>query len=279
MNTIKVNVKDKVSIITLDRPKSNAINAEMVEELRDIIGHINKDDNVYGLIITGKEGFFSAGADLIELYNYDEIRLKEFWTSFLDLVSAFAAFKKPAVAAINGHAPAGGCVLALCCDHRIMSDGKYIIGLNELPVGIIVPDSIFQLYAFWLGRAKAYRFVLEGKLMSPAEALANGLVDEVSRPESILTAAERQMQKYIRFNATTWQQSKLNLRSGLLNKLNVDQSEMLEIILKQWWALTGACPGPMFVTIGYGYVVMIVVVISALLGTFCYGILKDKLPH
>jgi enoyl-CoA hydratase/carnithine racemase len=205
----------------------------MVEELRDLLGHINNDANVYGLIITGKEGFFSAGADLIELYNYDETQLREFWTNFLDLVAIFAGLKKPAIAAINGHSPAGGCVFALCCDYRIMADGKYIIGLNELPVGIIVPDSIFQLYAFWLGKAKAYRFLLEGKLLSPAEALTNGLIDEVSRPESILTAAERQMQKYMRFNTATWQQSKLNLRRELLEKLNQDQSEILEIILMQ----------------------------------------------
>jgi 3,2-trans-enoyl-CoA isomerase len=236
MNTIKVNVKNKIAIITLDRSRSNPINAEMVHELREIIQNIDKDENTLGLIITGKEGFFSAGVDLIELYNYTETELRDFWTNFLDFVSLFASLKKPVIAAINGHAPAGGCVLALCCDYRIMADGKYIIGLNELPVGLIVPNSIFQLYAFWLGNAKAYRFLLEGKLLNPTEALSNGLIDEVVRAESILTAAERQMQKFIQFNQTTWQQSKLNLRQEVLEKLNADESQMLETILKQWWS-------------------------------------------
>jgi 3,2-trans-enoyl-CoA isomerase len=236
MNTIQVNVRNKIAILTLDRSRSNPINTEMVEELRDIINNIDQDENTLGLIITGKEGFFSAGVDLIELYNYDEDQLRSFWTNFLAFVAVFAAFKKPAIAAINGHSPAGGCVLALCCDYRIMADGKYVIGLNELPVGIIVPNSIFQLYAFWLGKAKAYRFLLEGKLLSPAEALSNDLIDEIAKPESILTAAERQMQKFIQFNKITWQQSKLNLRQELLEHLNADESQMLETILKQWWS-------------------------------------------
>lgn len=236
MNTVKVTVKNKIAILTMDRGRSNAINADMVTELRDMITNINNDDAIGGLIISGKEGFFSAGLDLVELYNYNEQQIKEFWISFLDLISVFAAFKKPAVAAINGHSPAGGCVLALCCDYRIMADGKYIIGLNEVPVGIIVPDSIFQLYAFWIGNANAYRFLLEGKLMSPEEALKSNLIDEISRPESILTAAERQIQKYTQLNWVTWQQSKQNLRHELLQKMNSDQTEMLEIIMKQWWS-------------------------------------------
>jgi 3,2-trans-enoyl-CoA isomerase len=235
MNTAQITVKDKIAILTLDRGKSNAINAEMVRELTEMIGHIDADDNTWGMIITGKEGFFSAGLDLVELYNYNEHEIREFWHNFLKLVSAFASFKKPAIAAINGHAPAGGCVLALCCDHRVMADGKYIIGLNEIPVGIIVPDSIFQLYSFWIGKATAYKYLLEGKLMNPEEALNSKLVDEVVRSESILTAAERQMQKYIQLNRAAWQQSKLNLRSELLEKIKADQTEMVEITLKQWW--------------------------------------------
>lgn len=236
MNTIRVTLKDKVALLTLDRGKSNAINAEMVEELRKTIRQIENDDSIAGLIITGKEGFFSAGLDLIELYNYNEQQVREFWKNFLELVSELASFKKPAVAAINGHCPAGGCVLSLCCDYRIMADGEYIIGLNELPVSIIAPVSIFHLYAFWLGNANAYRFLLEGKLMSPAEALNYGLIDKISSHEFTVTEAERQLQTYIQLNQPAWQQSKLNLRQELLGKINADQAGMIDIMLKQWWS-------------------------------------------
>lgn len=236
MNTISTSVKDKLAIITLNRGKSNSLNREMVTELSDMLHNIENDDNIGGVIITGRENFFSAGLDLIELYHYSEEEAKSFWHLFLDFSAKITRFKKPLVAAINGHSPAGGCVIALACDARIMSEGKYIIGLNEVPVGIIVPNSIFSLYSFWLGQANAYRNLLEGKLFSPEEALNVGLVDEVVRPESIMTAAERKVRKYMAFEANTWQQSKLNLRKEIIAATSADQSEDLEVMLKQWWS-------------------------------------------
>jgi len=238
MNTIKVTIKDHLSLITLDRGKSNALNREMITELNDILTNISSDPNIAGVIITGKEPFFSAGLDLIELYNYNEEEAKSFWNLFLNFVANITSFKKPLVAAINGHSPAGGCVIALACDYRVMAEGKYIIGLNEVPVGIIVPNSIFNLYAFWLGAATASRSLLEGKLFSPEEALQAGLVDELVNPASILTAAERKIRKYMGMERHTWEQSKLNIRQDLIASTSADQSEALDLMLKQWWAPT-----------------------------------------
>lgn len=236
MNTIEVTIKDRLAIITLNRPKSNSLNREMVTELTDILGNIENDTNIGGVIITGKENFFSAGLDLIELYNYNEEEAKSFWHLFLNFVARITAFKKPLICAINGHSPAGGCVIALACDSRVMAEGKYIIGLNEVPVGIIVPNSIFGLYSFWLGKANATRSLLEGKLFNPEEALHIGLVDEVVKQESILTAAERKARKYMAFEANTWAQSKLNIRKELIANTSTDQSADLDLMLKQWWA-------------------------------------------
>lgn len=236
MNTIEVSIKDGLAIITLNRGKSNSMNREMVTELSDMLHNIENDANIGGVLITGKEHFFSAGLDLIELYNYSEEEAKDFWHVFLNFVAKITAFRKPLVAAINGHSPAGGCVIALACDARVMAEGKYIIGLNEVPVGIIVPNSIFNLYAFWLGKANATRNLLEGKLFNPEEALNVGLVDELVKPESILTAAERKVRKYMAFERNTWQQSKINIRRELIASTGADQSADLEIMLKQWWA-------------------------------------------
>ena len=236
MNTIKVTIREKSAVITLDRGKSNAINTEMVAELSQIIKSIEQDDSILGVIIGGKEGYFSAGLDLIELYNYNEAEIKTFWEDFLNLIGTLISFKKPLIAAISGHAPAGGCLLSLCCDYRIMAEGRYIIGLNEIPVGLIIPESIFAIYSFWIGKAKAYRYLLEGKLVSPATALEIGMVDEVVNLASILTAAERQMQKYIVLDANTWRQSKLNLRTELIQQISQDQTETIQILLSQWWS-------------------------------------------
>lgn len=236
MNTITTTIKDRLAIISLNRPKSNSLNREMVTELTDMLHNIEADPNIGGVIITGKDHFFSAGLDLIELYDYNEEEAKSFWNLFLNFVSKITAFKKPLVAAINGHSPAGGCVIALACDARVMAEGKYIIGLNEVPVGIIVPTSIFDLYSFWLGKANAAKSLLEGRLFNPEEALAIGLIDELVKPESILTAAERKARKYMAYEANTWSQSKLNIRKKLIASTSTNQSADLEIMLKQWWS-------------------------------------------
>jgi 3,2-trans-enoyl-CoA isomerase len=236
MNTLRVSIKDRLAIITLDRGKSNALNREMITELNYMLVNISSDQNIAGAIITGKENFFSAGLDLIELYNYTEVEAASFWNLFLTFTSTITSFPKPLVAAVNGHSPAGGCVIALACDYRIMSEGKFIIGLNEVPVGIIVPNSIFKLYSFWIGEANAARSLLEGKLFSPEEALAAGLVDELANPASILTAAERKIRKYMAMERNTWTASKLNIRKELIAATGADQSKDLEAMLKQWWA-------------------------------------------
>ncbi|MBK0383727.1 enoyl-CoA hydratase/isomerase family protein [Pedobacter sp. SD-b] len=236
MNTLQITTQDHVAIIALDNGSSNTINAEMLAELKKIITSVEADDNMRGVILTGKKGFFSAGLDLITLYDYDEKQIKKFWIDFLDLVKTLTLFKKPMIAAISGHSPAGGCVLSICCDYRVMAEGKYVIGLNEVPVGIIVPDNIFELYAFWIGKAAAYRNLLEGKLMGFEEAKNIGLVDATTPIESLMTVAQKKMANYIQFDAITWQESKLNMRKELNAKVSQDQSATLEKMLKQWWS-------------------------------------------
>ena len=236
MNTIKVTIKDRLAIITLSRGKSNALNREMITELDDMLNNISTDPAIGGVMIAGQDNFFSAGLDLIELYSYTEDEARSFWDLFLKFIANITAFRKPIVAAINGHSPAGGCVIALACDTRVMAEGKFIIGLNEVPVGIIVPHSIFELYSFWLGKANASRSLLEGKLFTPEEALAIGLVDDVVKQESIMTAAERRVRKYMAFESNTWQQSKVNIRKDLIAVTSADQRVSLDIMLQQWWS-------------------------------------------
>ncbi|MFC4212057.1 enoyl-CoA hydratase/isomerase family protein [Pedobacter lithocola] len=236
MNTIKVSVKDRLATITLDKGKSNALNRELITELDDMLKNISADDNIGGVILTGNAPFFSAGLDLVELYGYNEEEVKSFFHLFFSFTANMVSFKKPMVAAISGHSPAGGCVMALACDYRIMAEGPYIIGLNEVPVGIIVPNSIFQLYAFWIGKAEASRSLLTGKLYKPDEALKVGLIDELVKGESLLTAAERKIKKFMELESNTWSQSKLNIREDLIAAVTSDQSATLQKMLQQWWS-------------------------------------------
>ncbi|MDB5145194.1 MAG: echA8 1 [Mucilaginibacter sp.] len=236
MSTFQIAINDNLAIISLDRGRSNPINHQMVKELADCIKMLENDDSVGGVILTGKEGFFSSGIDLMEVYGYNEEEIRGFWIDFLDLQTKLVSFKKPMVAAISGHSPAGGCILAICCDYRIMAEGKFVIGLNEIPVGIIVPDSVFNLYSFWLGQHKAYQYLMDGKLLNINEALNAGLIDEICSPENLAELAEKKVRGYLQMNPVAWSQSKLNLRKELIGKLKADQTDTLNKMLEQWWA-------------------------------------------
>lgn len=235
MEYLKLEVREQVAHLMLNRGSSNALHEEMVVELKDVLNMVANDDKIGGIILYGKEGFFSAGLDLISLYSYDEAKIKAFWYQFLDLVKTFVSFPKPAIAAIGGHSPAGGCVLALCCDYRVMAEGDYIIGLNEVPVGIIVPESIFELYSFWIGRAKAYQYLLTGELLHPQRALAEGLIDDLVPMNQLQTKADKQMKRYLNLNWHTWQQSKQEMRKALVYRFNQDSTEIVDKLLAQWW--------------------------------------------
>jgi len=236
MGTLQITTSNGLATLTLNRGRSNPINHEMVKELVACVKQLNEDNSVGGLVITGKPGFFSSGIDLIEAYDYNEKEIKQFWIDFLALPAALISFKKPMVAAINGHSPAGGCVIALCCDHRVMAEGQFIIGLNEIPVGIIVPDGIFKLYAITIGERKAYQYILEGKLLNPTEAHGIGLIDELCTAENLQFVAEKKIRMLMQFNPITWGTSKINLRAGLIDQLKQDHSATLDVMLKQWWA-------------------------------------------
>lgn len=236
MSTLQTTVKDRIAIIQLDRGKSNAINMEMMSELSQMVSNVEKDDQIGGLLLTGKEGFFSSGLDLIALYGLNEKEAREFWQRFMALTTQLLAFPKPMAVSITGHSPAGGCVLSLCADYRVMAKGEYIIGLNEIPVGVIAPEFIFHLYSFWVGERKAYQMLLEGKLNSPEEALKIGLVDELVDFNTILGVTEKKLRLYMSFEPNTWQESKKNLRRDLMQKMSVNRDQNLEIILQQWWS-------------------------------------------
>jgi len=235
MKTIQVTVRDKLAVVALDRGRSNPMNAEMIAELMMVFKHFEDDPEVEGVVITGKEKFFSAGVDLIEVYNYNVEQAKDFWSKFMELQLILVSFSKPLVAAISGHSPAGGCIIAMCCDYRVMARGEYLIGLNEIPVGIIVPDTVFYLYAFWLGRRQAYQYLLEGRLLTVEEAYNADLVDAIVDYPKLMQVAESKVRSYMKLNKTTWQQSKLNFRRELIDQMETDHTMALNDMLHQWW--------------------------------------------
>lgn len=236
MENLVITHKQDYVIIQLNRGKVNAINHPLVNELRTSISKFKDDPEVRGVIITGKPNFFSAGLDVIELYQYDREKIGAFFKDFGNMYIELAKFPKPLIAAITGHSPAGGTVIAITCDYRVMAEGeKYTIGLNEVAVNIQISEDIIRGYAFWLGRGQATKYLLQGKLLKSYEALRVGLLDEVVPEGDVLKSAEAQMQKYLLAHDGIFQSTKYKCRKNWLESLNEDGEAAFEESLTTWW--------------------------------------------
>ena len=174
--------------IQLARPPVNALNLELLQALRKAIDDSVRDD-VRGIVLSGAPGLFSAGVDVPALLQRDRAGVREYWREFFALCGALARAPIPLVAAITGHSPAGGAVLALFCDYRVMAQGPYRIGLNEVQVGLIVPEAIQLALRRVVGTYRAERLLVAGAMIESAEALACGFVDEVTGVDQVTVRA------------------------------------------------------------------------------------------
>lgn len=169
--------------LRLDRPPVNALTPELLAELRDAV-EAAPGEGVRALVVSGRAGMFSAGLDVPHLLGLDRAGIEGLMANLSGALHALAFSPVPAVAAITGHSPAGGAVLALMCDRRVMAAGdadvRFRIGLNEIEVGLPVPPAIFTAMARRTGRREAERLCLEGTLLDSDAALELGLVDELA---------------------------------------------------------------------------------------------------
>ena len=189
------------------------------------------------VVTSSLHSIFSAGLDLTELYDPDpNQRLPEFWRSFQQLYLDLYGSRLSTIAAINGHAPAAGCMIALSCDYRIMASGgtgKKIptIGLNESRVGIVAPPWLRQQYVDTIGHRKAELALLLGTLFTPQQALEIGLVDEVvdSEKEDVVEIAkQRAIDEWIPIPSQARALTKQSTRGSQINDMIKNQDLDLE---------------------------------------------------
>ena len=235
MPAVNLKFVERTAIVELNRPKAHAMNLDMVQELHEALVRLESADYIHGVIITAQGSIFCAGLDLLELYDYDVEELERFWGAFHNLLHDLAGFTKPMVAAINGHAIAGGCVLALMCDHRIMVEGNGRIGLNEVPVGLIVPSPVVELTRFVMGQDRANRMLLNGTLFDVGEASQFGLVDDHCPPGELMVWAQTRLDKWLALSPTAWRKTKEFIRAPLVAALDIPFQEGYGPTLKAWW--------------------------------------------
>lgn len=185
---LKIHDYDGVREVQLARPPANALNHGLVKELRAALDAAPRE-GARALVLSGAPGMYSGGLDVPELLHLNRVAMGRFWDDFIALLRAIAFSPVPIVAAITGHSPAGGAVLALYCDTRIAAQGKFKLGLNEVRVGLPLPKVIHAALVRAVGLHGAEQLAVRGLLVSPDEALATGLVDRVVAPEEVLPAA------------------------------------------------------------------------------------------
>ena len=174
--------------LRLNRPPVNALTIELIANLREAIENAPQD-GVTAIVLSGAPGRFSGGLDVPILLGLGREQIQKLWQELYGLLRAIATSPIPVVAAITGHAPAGGTVLSLFCDWRIMAEGDFKIGLNEVQVGIPLPPIILAGLRRLVGSRQAERLAVSGALISPAEALQVGLVDELAPVEHVIDRA------------------------------------------------------------------------------------------
>jgi enoyl-CoA hydratase/carnithine racemase len=187
---------DRIRELRLARPPVNALDPALVQALRRAI-ETAPGAGAEGLVLSGTQGMFSAGLDVPALLTLDRAQMHAFWRDFFGLCAALARAPIPTVAAIGGHSPAGGSVLALFCDYRVMAHGPFRIGLNEVQVGLTVPDCIQLALRRTVGTYRAERLLVVGAMLESEQALACGLVDELATLEQVDTRALLWMQELL----------------------------------------------------------------------------------
>jgi enoyl-CoA hydratase len=174
---IIVETKDKVGLITLNRPQAlNALNSALVAELNQAVDAFEADPNIGAIVITGSDKAFAAGADIKEMQakTYQEVYTEDFISSWERLTRS----RKPVIAAVAGFALGGGCELAMMCDFIIAADTAKF-GQPEITLGIMPGAGGTQRLTRFVGKSKAMEMCLTGRMMDAAEAERAGLVSRV----------------------------------------------------------------------------------------------------
>ncbi|WP_343949465.1 enoyl-CoA hydratase/isomerase family protein [Nonomuraea longicatena] len=185
---VRVEVSDQIATIRLDRPKMNALNGQLQQELGEAARLVDADAAVQAVIIYGGERVFAAGADIKEMADRSYAYMIEHSKVLADSLTAISRIGKPVIAAISGYALGGGCELALSADFRVAGESARL-GQPEIQLGLIPGAGGTQRLTRLIGPAKAKDLIFSGRHVGAAEALALGLIDKVVADDQVYTAA------------------------------------------------------------------------------------------
>jgi len=221
--------------LRLARPPVNALNPELMRRFNaEMAAAIAA--GARAIVISGQPGMFTAGLDVPELLRLDRPQMLECWKVFFAAQAHLATSPVPVAAAITGHSPAGGAVLALYCDYRVMADGEFKIGLNEVQVGLTPGPVICAVLRRIVGSRQAERLVSGGLLLSPAEAVAIDLVDRVVPLQAVVPAAIEWAQQMISLPPRAVAVTRAIARADVIELLSHIKERDYELMNDVWFS-------------------------------------------
>ncbi|WP_064750119.1 enoyl-CoA hydratase/isomerase family protein [Lysobacter firmicutimachus] len=237
MSFVETQTHGDIVEIRLNRAPVNALDPQLCNETREAIDKA-VSHGAHGIVLSGGPKVFSAGLDVPYLLSLGERKdhLLLAWQAFFGLARALASSPVPVVAAIGGHAPAGGCVLALCCDYRIMASGPFRIGLNETEVGLVAPEGIQRLMRRVVGTYRAERLLVAGELVDAETALNIGLVDELVEIEHVATRGRVWLEQLLSLPRSAMLHTRALARADLVDALRPEHIE-LDRFIEAWYGV------------------------------------------
>jgi enoyl-CoA hydratase len=237
MSGVRLERQGRLAVLRLDKARGNAIDEALAGDLLDAATEMGRDDSVGGVLLASAHPkLFCPGLDLVTLVGYDREAMERFMLRFAGAVWALYGLEKPVVAAVNGAAVAGGCILALTADHRVLRRGA-AIGLNEVKVGVPLPWSVTVLLRGAVPAPALGRIALLGRNFADEEALAVGLADELVPGEGAFEeACLGRLAEFAEKDARALAITKRWLREPLLEEMKEHEPERVRAFLDGWFS-------------------------------------------
>jgi 3,2-trans-enoyl-CoA isomerase len=221
--------------LRLNRPPVNALSPELIVALRQAVQSA-PGDRVRALVLSGSPGRFSGGLDVPLLLTLGRPAMAALWQDFYALLRTLAASPIPIAAAITGHAPAGGTVLPLFCDWRVLADGDWKMGFNEVQVGLPLPPVILSALKIRVGSQRAERLAVGGLLVLPEEAVRLGLADEVVPAGRVVERAIEWCQGLLALPPEAMGATRRHARADIVSLFDHDLDRELAQVTASWWS-------------------------------------------
>jgi len=232
---MRVEKSGAIAVIRMDKSRANAIDAGFVEDMTRMAGEVERDGEVKGVLLASAHPrVFCPGLDLVGLVELDRPAMKQFMERFARMVWSLYGMVKPVVAAVGGHAVAGGCVLALTADYRVLKRGANI-GLNEVRVGVPLPWTVATLLKASVRPERSSEVALLGRNFADDDALDVGLVQELADDDFEGKCLAR-LGEFVDKDPQSFMHTKEYLRAHALADMKAHEAEHADQWLATWFS-------------------------------------------